>query len=124
MYRLLNMGIRRMYGRALQMGVNKHLIEGVAFVNGERWINVEYIWKDCKDEDEFIKRFSKAYLHETIHLMLLNVPDRYAIGEEKIIRKYIDGEKWTARLERLYRDEKNDLPKRKSGRPLIVVKRY
>lgn len=109
--------MKHMFGRQLRQAVSKDLIEGCAFVNGELWINVEYLWLDTKDEDKFIERFSKAYQHELMHL-LLNSPKKYMYGEERIIRKYVDeDETWTDNLERFYRnDTKKSLPKRTKRR--------
>jgi hypothetical protein len=116
---------KRMWGNLLRQGKCKDLIEGVCFMNGEIWINVQYLWEDTKNEDEFIKRFAKAYQHEYLHYLLLDVPKKYEYGEEKIIRRYVDkDDRWSAELERFYRNEQKNLPKRHRKRTRTNPKQH
>lgn len=101
--------MKRMWGRNLQLYKCPYLIEGMCFMDGTFIVNVEYLWNDTKNEDEFIKRFAKAYRHELLHSLLLDVPKKYEAGEERIIRKYVDNEKWTKSLERFYRNESKNI---------------
>lgn len=112
--------MKRMWGRQLRQGQSKDLIEGVAFTNGEIWVNVEYLWNDTKNEKKFIERFAKAYTHEFMHLFL-DLPPKYQYGEERYIRTYVDEDKnWSEKLERFYRNDiTKSIPKRqRKPRPL------
>ena len=108
--------MKRMWGRQLQIYKCPWLIEGICFLDGEFIVNVEYLWKNTKNEDKFIKRFAKAYRHEFIHSLLLDVPKKYCLGEEKILRKYVDNEKWTKSLERFYKNESKSISKQRPKR--------
>jgi hypothetical protein len=103
-----------MWGKLLQMGdCEVGLIEGVCFKDGDIWINVEYLWDDTRNEDKFIKRFAKAYQHELMHRIFLDMPKKYTLGEEMVIRKYVDKEKWRKSLTEFYKhDFTKSIPKR------------
>jgi hypothetical protein len=106
--------MKRLWGRQLRLYKCPWLLEGMCFLDGEFIVNVEYLWNDTKSEDKFIKRFAKAYRHEFLHSLLLDIPKKYEKGEEKIIRKYIDNEKWTDELERFYgNDNTKSIPKQR-----------
>ena len=70
---------------------------------GKIEINVEFIWKLCrKDEEKFIRFFAVTYTHEYVHTIVSDIlEDLYTCGEEKFIRKIL-GEEWNKEMEKYY----------------------
>ena len=73
------------------------------------YINVQEIWNRTWDEDEFIKLFSKALLHEKIHYILRcnDVSLKYRISEEPIVIMMC-GEKITKWQKKRYKELYNE----------------
>ncbi len=71
---------------------------------GQIFVNVQRIWEETENVIKFIDEFSKTYAHELLHQELYPIKKKFALGEEKTIRKILN-EKWSKQLEKLYANE-------------------
>lgn len=63
-------------------------------------VNIQRIWFESEDENEFIQEFARTYAHELLHILLesLDLPE---LEEEEIIRAML-GEEWNKKIALLY----------------------
>lgn len=54
--------------------------------DGEIGINLTSIWTSCSDEQNFMKKFGKVFVHELIHREIQHILGEHpnSAGEEKI----------------------------------------
>ena len=69
-------------------------------------VNIQLIWERCEDETKFIRKFSKTYTHEILHLLIDSIlQELFEFGEEKVIRKMLK-EEWNKELKKYYKGKK------------------
>ena len=89
-------------------------VYGFCDVHGDRYINIELLYRDYKPVDRFIKKFSQVLLHERLHSIIDDIvigklyhdhkitQKNYRLGVERSIRR-LTGEKWTKVDQELYK---------------------
>lgn len=77
-------------------------LEGFTDVEDSLYVNIEKIWNDCGDEYNFIKRFSKVYTHELLHIMIKDIINEWKMYKEEEIVRILMKERFTKDEKKYY----------------------
>lgn len=73
------------------------------YENGIRYVNLELLWDDFPDEDNFIKEYSSTYTHEFLHSEIeFIIYELFWCKEEKVVRNMLK-EEWNKKVQRKYK---------------------